>query len=92
MNAAEFRRLYPLPSKRFHALLNLIFIVLCNFPSLYLFAIGLVAVCSLRRGLPPSLDCDLRQSDSKRRPTAAGVTLTGLAPSLDNSLSQENLG
>ena len=48
MNAAEFRRLYPLPSKRFHALLNSLFKVLCNFPSRYLFAIGLVAVFSLR--------------------------------------------
>jgi hypothetical protein len=48
LNAAEFRRLYPLPSKRFHALLNSLFKVLCNFPSRYLFAIGLVAVFSLR--------------------------------------------
>jgi hypothetical protein len=48
MNAAEFRQLYPLPSKRFHALLNSLFKVLCNFPSRYLFAIGLVAVFSLR--------------------------------------------
>jgi len=92
MNALEFRQLYPFPSKRFHALLNSLFKVLCNFPSRYLFAIGLVAVFSLRWGLPPSLDCDLRQSDSKSQPTATNVTLTGLAPSLDNSLSQENLG
>jgi hypothetical protein len=48
MNAAEFRQLYPFPSKRFHALLNSLFKVLCNFPSRYLFAIGLVAVFSLR--------------------------------------------
>jgi hypothetical protein len=48
LNAAEFRQLYPLPSKRFHALLNSLFKVLCNFPSRYLFAIGLVAVFSLR--------------------------------------------
>jgi hypothetical protein len=48
MNTAEFRRLYPFPSKRFHALLNSLFKVLCNFPSRYLFAIGLVAVFSLR--------------------------------------------
>jgi hypothetical protein len=48
MNASEFRQLYPFPSKRFHALLNSLFKVLCNFPSRYLFAIGLVAVFSLR--------------------------------------------
>ena len=48
MNALEFRQLYPFPSKRFHALLNSLFKVLCNFPSRYLFAIGLVAVFSLR--------------------------------------------
>ena len=48
MNAPEFRQLYPFPSKRFHALLNSLFKVLCNFPSRYLFAIGLVAVFSLR--------------------------------------------
>ena len=48
LNAAEFRQLYPFPSKRFHALLNSLFKVLCNFPSRYLFAIGLVAVFSLR--------------------------------------------
>ena len=39
-----------LPSKRFHALLNSLFKVLCNFPSRYLFAIGLVVIFSLRMG------------------------------------------
>jgi hypothetical protein len=48
LNAAKFRQLYPFPSQRFHALLNSLFKVLCNFPSRYLFAIGLVAVFSLR--------------------------------------------
>jgi hypothetical protein len=48
LNAAELRQLYPFHSKRFHALLNSLFKVLCNFPSRYLFAIGLVAVFSLR--------------------------------------------
>jgi len=55
MNALEFRQLYPFPSKRFHALLNSLFKVLCNFLSRYLFAIGLVAVFSLLRCFPPSL-------------------------------------
>lgn len=48
VNAVVFRQLYPFPSQRFHALLNSLFKVLCNFPSRYLFAIGLVAVFSLR--------------------------------------------
>ena len=48
LNAAQFRQLYPLPSKRFHVLLNSLFKVLCNFPSRYLFAIGLAVIFSLR--------------------------------------------
>jgi hypothetical protein len=48
------RRLRPFSSKRFHALLNSLFKVLFNFPSRYLFAIGLVVVFSFRRGLPPA--------------------------------------
>lgn len=35
-------RSHPFTSERFHALLNSLFKVLCNFPSRYLFAIGLV--------------------------------------------------
>ena len=42
------RWLYPFPSYRFHVLLNSLFKVLFNFPSRYLFAIGFVAVFSLR--------------------------------------------
>jgi hypothetical protein len=49
------RRLRPFSSKRFHALLNSLFKVLFNFPSRYLFAIGLVVIFSLRRGLPSAL-------------------------------------
>ena len=37
----RIHQLYPIPSERFHALLNSLFKVLCNFPSRYLFAIGL---------------------------------------------------
>ena len=36
-----------------------------NFPSRYLFAICLVPVFSLRRGLPPTLGCILKQPDSR---------------------------
>ena len=57
-------QLHSFASKRFHALLNSLFKVLCNFPSRYLFAIGLVVIFSLRWGLPPTLGCTLKQPDS----------------------------
>lgn len=41
--------------KQFHILLNSLFKVLCNFPSRYLFAIGIAKSFSLRRSLPPNL-------------------------------------
>lgn len=50
--------------KRFHVLLNSLFKVLCNFPSRYLFAIGLAVIFSLRWSLPPALGCTLKQPDS----------------------------
>ena len=56
--------LHPLPSWRFHVLLNSLFKVLCNFPSRYLFAIGLVLIFSLRWSLPPTLGCTRKQPDS----------------------------
>ena len=48
-------RSYPFASKRFHVLLNSLFKVLFNFPSRYLFAIGLGVVFSLTRSLPRTL-------------------------------------
>lgn len=56
--------LHPLPSWRFHVLLNSLFKVLFNFPSRYLFAIGLVLIFSLRWSLPPTLGCTRKQPDS----------------------------
>ncbi|CAF4948670.1 unnamed protein product [Pieris macdunnoughi] len=47
----EFRRFTP---ERFHVLLNSLFKVLFNFPSRYLFAIGLAVIFSLRWSLPPT--------------------------------------
>ena len=41
-------------SRRFQALFNSLFKVLCIFPSRYLFAIGLSPVFSFRRNLPPT--------------------------------------
>lgn len=55
--------------KRFHVLLNSLFKVLFNFPSRYLFAIGLVVIFSLRWSLPPTQGCTLKQPDSEERST-----------------------
>jgi hypothetical protein len=57
--------LYPLTSRQFHVLLNSLFKVLFNFPSRYLFAIGLVLIFSLRWSLPPALGCTPKQPDSR---------------------------
>ena len=56
---------YPLTSRQFHVLLNSLFKVLFNFPSRYLFAIGLVLIFSLRWSLPPTLGCTPKQPDSR---------------------------
>src|SRR5208282_2434175 len=66
--------------KRFHVLLNSLFKVLCNFPSRYLFAIGLVVICSLRWGLPPTLGCTLKQPDSTAAPTDTRDVVWALHP------------
>jgi hypothetical protein len=55
----------PFASERFHVLLNSLFKVLFNFPSRYLFAIGLASVFSLRWSLPPALGCIIKQPDSE---------------------------
>ena len=55
---------HPFTYKRFHVLLNSLFKVLCNFPSRYLFAIGLAVIFSLSWSLPAALGCDLKQPDS----------------------------
>ena len=72
----------PFASERFHVLLNSLFKVLFNFPSRYLFAIGLVSVFSLRWSLPPALGCILKQPDSE---DVAGPPIRrrrGLTPAL----------
>ena len=62
----EFRRFTP---ERFHVLLNSLFKVLFNFPSRYLFAIGLAVIFSLRWSLPPAWGCTLKQPDSEENPS-----------------------
>jgi len=50
-----------------------------------------LALFSLRWGLPPTLDCTLKQPDSQEAPTATDAICTGLAPSLDCGPDQRNL-
>jgi len=69
----ELRLFHLFTPERFHALLNSLFRVLFNFPSRYLFTIGLVVIFSLRRSLPPTLGCTFKQPDSTER--AAPKTL-----------------
>jgi hypothetical protein len=72
---------YPLTSRQFHVLLNSLFKVLFNFPSRYLFAIGLVHVFSLRWSLPPALGCTPKQPDSRHaRDTPAHEQLKASHP------------
>lgn len=78
--------------KRFHVLLNSLFKVLFNFPSRYLFAIGLVAIFSLRWSIPPTWGCTLKQPDSKERssrclqPSHGPSTLYGQWPRSSSDL------
>ena len=62
--------------------INFLFKVLFIFPSRYLFAIGLVAIFSFRRSLPPILGCITKQPDSqKTHRERCTVPRTGLSPS-----------
>ena len=98
LNATGFRRLYPLQSQRFHALLNSLFKVLCNFPSRYLFAIGLVAIFSLTSGLRRIRAALSSNPTLSRSSPAQSVSAMGLAPAMGrgpnqgNSRSQSNTG
>ena len=84
-------RAHPFASEQFHVLLNSLFKVLCNFPSRYLFAIGLTAVFSLRWSLPPNLGCTLKQPDSQEVTSEEDIAAMGLAPTLGNSPGQGDL-
>lgn len=78
------RQLHPFACQRFHVLLNSLFRVLFNFPSRYLFAIGLVRIFSLGWDLPPALGCSLKQPDSIRSRDTMHKTsfVMGPAPAL----------
>ena len=55
---------------QFHVLLNSLFKVLFNFPSRYLYAIGLGVIFSLMRSLPHTLSCTPKQLDSREEVSA----------------------
>jgi len=62
------KRVWPqaLPYEQFHVLFNSLSKVLFTFRSLYLCAIGLLPIFSLRWNLPPILSCIPKQLDSSR--------------------------
>ena len=68
--------------QRFHVLIHSLFKVLFNFPSRYLFAIGLISVFSFRWGLPPALSCIPKQLDSKFTLWLAMLVNMGLTPAM----------
>ena len=76
---------FALSSNGFHDLFNSPSGVLFNFPSRYLFAIGLVDIFSLRWSLPPALRCINKQRDSRDRVLSGPVcrSPTGLLPSTE---------
>ena len=78
----------PFTTIQFHVLLNSLFKVLFNFPSRYLFAIGLGIIFSLTWSLPRTLSCTPKQLDSREKPAQRASGLTGLSPSTGHGPSQ----
>ena len=81
----------PFTTTQFHVLLNSLFKVLFNFPSRYLFAIGLGVIFSLTWSLPRTLGCTPKQPDSREKPAQRDSRLTGLSPSMGHGPSQGGL-
>ena len=77
---------------QFHVLLNSLFKVLFNFPSRYLFAIGLGVIFSLTWSLPRTLSCTPKQLDSGEKSARPSNRLTGLSPSVGSGPCQGGLG
>ena len=82
----------PFTDAQFDVLLNSLFKVLFNFPSRYLFAIGLGVIFSLTWSLPRTLSCTPKQLDSRGKPAQRISRLTGLSPSTGRGPSQGGLG
>ena len=87
----RLRETPPFTTTQFHVLLNSLFKVLFNFPSRYLFAIGLRVIFSLTWSLPRTLSCTPKQLDSRVSPARSIGSLTGLSPSTDHGPSQGEL-
>ena len=87
----ETSRTPPFTTTQFHVLLNSLFKVLFNFPSRYLFAIGLGVVFSLTRSLPRTLGCTPKQPDSREKSAEMDGRLTGLSPSMGSGHCQVGL-
>ena len=85
---ASTSRAPPFTTTQFHVLLNSLFKVLFNFPSRYLFAIGLGVIFSLTWSLPRTLSCTPKQLDSREKPVQQATCLTGLSPSAGRGPSQ----
>src|SRR5271154_3848836 len=83
-------RCQTLPFQQFHVLFHSLFKVLFIFRSLYLFAIGLSPIFSLRWNLPPILSCIPKQPDSSRtrHKDEGSEPQTGFSPSM-TSCSKE---
>ena len=88
----ETSRSSPFATPQFHVLLNSLFKVLFNFPSRYLFAIGLGVIFSLTWSLPRTLSCTPKQLDSGETSARGKGRRTGLSPSLGCGPSQGGLG
>ena len=65
----------PFTTTQFHVLLNSLFKVLFNFPSRYLFAIGLGVIFSLTWSLPRALSCTPKQLDSREKVSTSRQTV-----------------
>ena len=87
----ETSRAPPFATTQFHVLLNSLFKVLFNFPSRYLFAIGLGVIFSLTRSLPGALGCTSKQPDSGEKSAQQDSRLTGLSPSTGHGHCQVGL-
>ena len=77
----RLRETPPFTTTQFHVLLNSLFKVLFNFPSRYLFAIGLGVIFSLTWSLPRTLSCTPKQLDSGEAAARGSFGFTGLSPS-----------
>ena len=81
----------PFTCTQFHVLLNSLFKVLFNFPSRYLFAIGLGVIFSLTWSLPGTSGCTSKQPYSGEKSAPHAGRLTGLSPSTGLGPSQGGL-